>query len=124
MSNRLRYTSWVQHALSVVLLACSQWVLAEGSAQLGTSVGFQTSTNLYVDIVDDSIERIRWQTAQGGTQRLRIWNPAGTQIYAGLAKNSTTGSLSGNGNGKYRVQLIDSAPGGNTWDVVDFPRKA
>ncbi len=105
--------------LSVITLAfASSYAVAEGSAQLTTSAGYQTSTTLYVDIVDDSVERIRWQTSQGGTQRLRIWNPAGTQIITGLAKNSTTGSLAGNGNGKYRVQFRDNAPGTNTWDIA------
>jgi hypothetical protein len=105
--------------LSVITLAfTSSYAMAEGSAQLTTSAGYQTSTTLYVDIVDDSVERIRWQTSQGGTQRLRIWNPAGTQIITGLAKNSTTGSLAGNGNGKYRVQFRDNAPGTNTWDIA------
>ncbi|MFO1348162.1 MAG: thrombospondin type 3 repeat-containing protein [Pseudomonadales bacterium] len=105
--------------LSVITLAfASSYAVAEGSAQLTTSAGYQTSTTLYVDIVDDSVERIRWQTSNGGTRRLRIWNPAGTQIYTGLAKNSTTASLAGNGNGKYRVQFRDAAPGTDVWDIA------
>ena len=105
--------------LSVITLAfASSYAVAEGSAQLTTSAGYQTSTTLYVDFVDDSVERIRWQTSNGGTRRLRIWNPAGTQIYTGLAKNSTTASLAGNGNGKYRVQFRDAAPGTDVWDIA------
>jgi hypothetical protein len=74
--------------------------LAEGTPQLGTNGRVQSSTNLRLDIVDASRERISWR----GQGTLAITSPTG-QAVATLASGATSNSLAAFGNGVYQLQL-------------------
>lgn len=103
----------LQCALLLSLGCVPQFAFAEGSAQVNVNSRIQSSTVMYVDIIDATTERIRWSRTSGGN--LQVRNPAGVLIST-LGNNANTGSLAAHGNGAYQVTLTANQTG--TWDIA------
>lgn len=89
---------------------------AEGSAQIGENQGLVAQT-LFLDIVNSSVETIRWR----GIGTLRVEDPAGNLVTtlaqpAPLPAGPSIATLPANTNGAYRVTL--SAPQPGLWDIA------
>jgi hypothetical protein len=80
---------------------------AEGSAQWTTTQGFQGGT-VYVDILDYTVESIKWTGSGSAT----ILDPSGTSL--GSISSGSTKTLTANGT--YTISL--SSQGTSSWDLT------
>lgn len=107
----------MKHPKRTVWLTClslclaSSQAYAEGSDQLNTTQALRTNTQLYVDIVDDTNERIEWI----GVGEVQVNAPDGTLITT-LASGDTA-SLTGFGAGAYGVRVRNGQVVGVRWDI-------
>ena len=90
-------------------------VLAEGTAELGVQSALQRDTVMFVDIVDSSVEGIRWTRGSGGGD-LTVFDPTGAQVGNALGNNSTR-ALTGRPNGVYRVEMENNQNTSRAWDI-------
>ncbi|MCK6549107.1 tandem-95 repeat protein, partial [Myxococcota bacterium] len=96
-------------ALALVLCTVPRPAHAEGTAQLTTNSDMVNDTVLYVDIVDASVERIRWT----GSGQINVRNPNGTNL--GNFNNNSTITPTAGVNGPYRITLASDQTG--AWDI-------
>src|SRR5512140_1309982 len=86
---------------------------AEGTNELRPQSKLTAATNLYVDIRDPAVEKIRWT----GSGNLTVIDPSLATV--GTLLTGETASLAGHGAGAYRVVLGANQPGAWAIDVVD-----
>lgn len=122
-------------ALRIVSLACllssfTTNALAEGSAELdlgdvgGThgahDQAVSTTTEIYVDIVSGSSEKICWKGTDGLfglTPGLAVYRPNnGIAVSAGIYSNTCVDAVSGV-NGAYEITLLANQAIGTEWDI-------
>jgi outer membrane protein OmpA-like peptidoglycan-associated protein len=95
------------------LLCLAGRAYGEGSSQVGIPARLQADTVLRIDIVDPSVEQIRW--TGGGI--VTVFDPTGDQVavLGCLVLCGDTATLTGRPVGAYRVALADHQTG--IWDL-------
>lgn len=96
----------------LLLGAATTAARAEGTAQLGTSQALRSGTVMYVDIVDPTVESIRWT----GVGTATLYGPTGASL--GTLTSGTPRSLVGLPVGAYRLVNASQQTVGGTWDVA------
>ncbi|MCH9681347.1 MAG: thrombospondin type 3 repeat-containing protein [Deltaproteobacteria bacterium] len=86
---------------------------AEGTATLSNTQALRSGTVLYVDIIDESVETIRWT----GVGTVEVVAPDLGAV-ATLGSGDSTASLAGHGSGAYRVTVGSSQQVFTDWDVA------
>ena len=89
---------------------------AEGTTELGVQSALQNDTVMFVDIIDSSVEGIRWTRGNGGGT-LTVIDPTGAQVGNALGNNGTA-TLTGRPNGAYRVQMSTDQNTTRAWDIA------
>jgi hypothetical protein len=84
---------------------------AEGTAQLGTTQALRANTTMYVDILDTSVEGIKWV----GSGSVTIRNPSGTSL--GTLTSGQTLALTGQAIGAFRIVNGSAQSQSSTWDI-------
>ena len=90
-----------------------QAALAEGTDSLSNTQALRSGAVLYVDVIDSSVERIRWD----GIGTVDVVAPDGTAV-ATLTPGSTTEHLCEWGNGAYQLTVNSDQQVGTDWDVA------
>ena len=98
---------WTTFTLSV----CLDSAKAEGTAELNVTQALRGGTQLYVDIIDSSVERIVWT----GAGQVAVTAPDGTAI--GLYGSGAT-IPTDHGNGAYGLRVESWQFVGRIWDVT------
>jgi len=83
---------------------------AEGSAEVGVTQGLRAQTELYIDVLDPSHERIRWEGYGDAT----VYDPS-SQLVGSYASGSLI--VPASGPGAYRIELVEDQVGGS-WDLA------